>query len=173
MAEAEWNHIEHYKPLGGGKTMATTVYVVTTGDYSDYRVKALCSTLEKAKDFIQRAGIISDSDIDEWEVDGLEDYCNRPNWECVLNVLGHIDRRSEGSEFVPSSERGGANTYDLGKMSFNKQFFRGVSYESAEHALKLAAECRQAWLRKQTEPEAFFAPLGGSTACADESSKSV
>lgn len=47
----------------------TTVFVVTSGSYSDYRINGLYSTREKAEEAIARSSRSSDYDIEEYTLD--------------------------------------------------------------------------------------------------------
>jgi hypothetical protein len=125
--------------------MATTVYVVTQGEYSDYHIKGVFSTEEKAKEFM--ANKKKGDTIDSWILDEREDYCDRQAWLCVLRESGDVHWQGMDTEFASPSTRG----YVEKEEYDGQQIFRATSYESAQHALKLATECRQAWLRKQTE----------------------
>lgn len=48
------------------------VYIVTSGEYSSYRIEAVCSTKEKAQAYVKDLKWVKDDrsiDIEEWEVD--------------------------------------------------------------------------------------------------------
>lgn len=48
------------------------VYIVTSGEYSGYRIEAVCSTKEKAQAYVKDLKWVEDDrsiDIEEWEVD--------------------------------------------------------------------------------------------------------
>lgn len=55
--------------------MSNKVYIVTSGEYSDYRINAVFSTREKAQEFLdicnqnQRDLIGSSAEIEEWDLD--------------------------------------------------------------------------------------------------------
>lgn len=59
------------------------VYIVTSGEYSDYGIEACFSTELKAKEFIENGTktreIWSDSRIEEWELDGNSDIVDVVN----------------------------------------------------------------------------------------------
>lgn len=51
----------------GGKCMENKVYIVTSGEYSDYHVRAVFSTKKKANEYIQQYG--TDCRIEEYDLD--------------------------------------------------------------------------------------------------------
>lgn len=112
----------------------TTIYVVTSGDYSDYGIEAMFSTREKAQAYID-ARNLNDYDegreVNEWIVDEQEGWLMRPQWEA------HIRNEPPSIRDRDAAIRRG------------KEVAYITSYVSPEHALKLAAEVRQQWLREQ------------------------
>lgn len=133
----------------------TTVYVVTDGSYSDYGIKAIFSTKELAEEY-QDAGKFDD--IEEWELDAEVGKIPRETWnvtiDCTTGELMPVYHNiaSNHNMGLPS-DRGFAR--DLQRRNNANSPFETViaatSYESPEHAQKLAIEARQAWLREQTE----------------------
>jgi hypothetical protein len=126
-----------------------TVYVVTEGDYSDYRIKAIFSTKDAAEAYISEGSkykYADFNDIDEWELDAEAGYIMRPYWGVYLTKDGSLsgDVRT-GEQLADPNARSG----EVGQCG--DWGFQAESYVSEEHALKLAAEARQEWLRKSTE----------------------
>lgn len=52
--------------------MKKTIYAVTAGSYSDYRIIGIFSTRERANDFIKYAPDNSYNEIEEYELDSLD-----------------------------------------------------------------------------------------------------
>lgn len=122
-------------------------YVVTSGSYSDYSIRGVFSSQEKAEAYIRERGTVPHYDlaeIEEWEIDAEEAALVTD----VYSVMIHAD----GSLFPPPYPRHSTQLIKPGQLKSsggcgNGCFFAN-STESAEHALKLAAECRQAYLRE-------------------------
>lgn len=65
-----------------------TVYIVTTGSYSDYRIDSVWSTKAQAEQLVahlQRCGI-DDAEIAEWTVDHRTDPLPVPEYCVRLNM---------------------------------------------------------------------------------------
>lgn len=126
------------------------IYVVTSGEYSDYQIDALYSTRDRAL-----AHIGSEQNdrakIEEWELDEEQDSVWMETWSVGLLEDGstnpHIRFGSYWS-FREQSWRGRVNSWDC----HDGWRFNADSPISREHAHKLAVEARQEWLRKKTEP---------------------
>lgn len=144
------------------------VYIVTQGEYSDYSIQAAFSTREKAEEY--RAAKPSEYRIEEYELDSEPPRVYGPRWGVALRLDGSRDERycfhaesEEQTEIRRQGERGSGHTsagfYDERRtkgdgLAFG--WFSGVSYVSAEHAMKLAVEQRQKALREH--PEWFRVP---------------
>lgn len=121
------------------------VYVVTAGCYSDYGIEAIFSTRELAEDYIvanpkKYSGY---NDIAEWTVDERAGWVPRKGWYLHLGL-------SDGSVGNKGSETSTADPNARNEEPyFMPDYVRVTSYVSAEHALKLAVEARQAWLREK------------------------
>ena len=150
------------------------IYIVTAGEYSDYHIVGVFSTKRRANEFIGDApraanGVYENNYIiQECAVDTLPNLmwrmCYRVNIDCAgniipLNTSETIEEVSpldiEDLKGTVSIIRDYSGLYDYSRpynRSRPKEYpvkgFYGVSYESKEHALKLAVECRQKWLRK-------------------------
>lgn len=46
-----------------------TVYIVTYGEYDDYRIETVFSTLEDARKYVDQAGARSDYDPDQYHIE--------------------------------------------------------------------------------------------------------
>jgi hypothetical protein len=120
------------------------VYVVTAGCYSDYRIEGIFSTSEKAERF--KAELDNDAnDVEEWELDELQEHAQRTVWTVDLdsdgNVVGEITNRK--SLVAPRF----SESYSRAVAAWNGVRYSGCSAVSEDHALKVAAEARQAHLR--------------------------
>lgn len=139
------------------------VYIVTSGAYSDYSLEGVFSTREKAEEFREQFNLVNPgyecaNDVMEWEVDERAGETSRMSWSVVMElsngeavvepynnnprpVLAQANLRNETPRLVRrflgmGASRRLADTVDV------------VSYESLDHAVKVAAEFRQAWLRE-------------------------
>lgn len=100
------------------------VYLVTAGSYSDYGIHGVFSTREKAKEFIKNAQSIKDN--------------SNPSNPEYSHYVWENPFRGEIEQFnvkVP--------VYN------NRPIVRTRSTVSVDHAVKLAAEKRQEWLRNR------------------------
>jgi hypothetical protein len=154
----------------------TKIFVVTSGEYSAYGIQAMFSTKELAEKYID--GQIDhhpkawekadDYNIEEWDLDqehqpkqytteyrtkiwlkdgALADesnsrYCVRENLRGYYFTYGEADAVKK--------------TYPWGDYMEAPGQSMGVSYKSAKHALKLAVEGRQAWLRGEPTRETKY-----------------
>jgi hypothetical protein len=147
------------------------IFVVTSGVYSDYGINAMFSTKELAEKYIdgqidhdpESYEKASDYNIEEWEldqdhqpqqwvteyrvniwlkdgafVDASESRCKQSE-----NTRGYYFTIGEADSVEKTFSFGGKYTDPPGKSM-------GVSYKSTEHAMKLAVEGRQAWLRGES-----------------------
>lgn len=132
-----------------------TVFVVTTGSYSDFRIKGVFSSAKKADEYISRskksqiAHNTDYNDVEEWTLDELAASKEYTHWHYTLFL-------DDGAQVDPvhTSEQ-------FGIPQNNGQIFEKVPYyqgrgivrvqscKSAAHAKKLAAEKRQEWLRNK------------------------
>ena len=137
--------------------MATKVYVITEGLYSGYRIHGVSLTnegAEKAIEFAKRAGEYwaPDADVDIWEEDELLTYRRVKSWQVGLRLFdGLLVEPSSG--LADNCER---ITFEKPFRSRVEQFkfyldnhtiVRVRSTVSFEHAVKVAVEKRQKWLR--------------------------
>lgn len=129
------------------------VYLVAAGEYSDYHVVGLFSTPELAQAYIDTnnlPGVLSANfaDMEEIEIDHLVGFVQREYWTASIQAKsGDWNWQSSGTEPASPLARGSVRTHtQAGPVSS----FIATSFVSQEHANKLAAEARQAWLRKQT-----------------------
>lgn len=114
------------------------VYVAFAGDYSGRGVTAVFSDKAKAEE--------CSGDVEEHELDELAASTMRAVYEVRLRM----DDGAMAASFVTMSF--GPSNFCLsdvvGKFTKSTTLARGQSSTSKEHALKLAAEARQSWLRE-------------------------
>lgn len=125
----------------------TEVYVVTQGDYSDYRIRAIFSRRETADAYvaeIKRNRYEDGAEVEVWPLDTQAGARMAPTWYVTIDL-------ESGDVTGPREDRP--------SMVVDRQAFEPIfhgrrtasvrSSVSGEHALKLAAEVRQRWLREQ------------------------
>jgi len=113
--------------------MDRTIFLVTSGCYSDYRVESVWTTREKAEAEIQRLGR-KDAEIEEYVLDS--DSVARPWWNVEFYENGTRVRRVDGLI--------GANYMFVGKHHYQKHGNASITVQ-ADHegeAIKIAAERR-------------------------------
>lgn len=135
------------------------IFIVTSGEYSDYGINAVFSSKEKAEAYFM--GLPESSrgySVEEWDVDTESPLISGTRWIVELRIDGSIAKELSYEVTHSGQDRGDGYTF---AAYLNPQFpakhtvgwFAGRSYVSHEHALKLAVEQRQLALREH--PEAF------------------
>lgn len=127
-----------------------TIFVVTDGCYSDIHIVGLFSDRHKAEEI---AVGLRDGEVSEWILDALVEHEVKTNvWEGMINFLyGDFISLGEDDRVVrPKGARGLTEVrYRYPKPGEKEPYGYVESYVSEEHARKMAAELRQAWLRKE------------------------
>lgn len=133
----------------------TTVYVVTSGSYSDYRIKGIFSTRAKAETYISQCRASEAcwdkdfNDIVEWLLNHELEECEYTRYSCgvALDDGSLLERKySQQIWGLPESKSYIAeNVPAYG----GRGIARAESHKSQEHAFKLAVEARQKWLRER------------------------
>lgn len=122
--------------------MSKIIYVVTSGDYSDYSIDGIFSTKLIAEIFIGNNGR---GEIEEWELDGRKKDKNRTVWSCQITIL-------EGSIITETTHKEccmeGYIYISPACGSYNIWIKSSIS---RKHCRKLAAETRQKILRELKE----------------------
>jgi hypothetical protein len=86
--------MNHMPLIAIGRTLMTKVYIITSGEYSDYRINAVFLDHEKALLYVERAN----GDNDRWQEYGIEEWdANEevPFWGTVY---------SENAEIFPDQD---------------------------------------------------------------------
>jgi len=126
-----------------------TIYLVTSGEYSDYHVEACFSSKEKADVYIQKFDKVHSFTIAQIETYHLDDpeidaLVIKPEWCARVNlVTGEIFEDGSTDMLAQPHKRGKSHAPIIG---YNHVISR--SYTSQKHANKLAVEARQKWLRE-------------------------
>jgi hypothetical protein len=149
------------------------VFLVTSGDYSDYRIYGAFSTNKLARAFIadakaaNRGNDYSDdaaeqiytgecywaagANVEEWVIDEMVKARVYSSWSCgmLLDDGSLKEPVREGKTFgIPAP----AHQFASKVPAYgNKDLVRVTSIKSAAHALKLCAEKRQEWLRTRAQ----------------------
>jgi hypothetical protein len=120
--------------------MTAKVWIVTEGEYSDYRIKRIFSTRKLAKAYAKsiRDGFRDRTDIEEWDVDS----------EWNADEVYWLVRFYEGGElFGVYRENDGAerpqflNWFERVQSPYHGQLWEGrVQARDHDHAIKVAAE---------------------------------
>jgi hypothetical protein len=139
---------ETLSPLAG-----RTIYLVTAGCYSDYGIHACFSTRERAEAYLE--ALIQtgerDAQIEDWVLDEVQAVACRNQYQGLMQLTtGVWEPRTVyvSKVLVPSSRRGSCHWLkSRDKPGYDAVFV--TSYVGSEHAQKLGAEARQAWLRGQ------------------------
>lgn len=133
----------------------STVYTVWSGSYSDRGMHAVFSTEEAANSYVYEynqteSARYEPASVEPYEVDADQGKICRQYWVCCIDKDGNDlpEWKARGKELGPPHIPGRAARYANG---FSNKF-QGCSYDSEEHAHKLAVEARQEWLREQTIP---------------------
>ena len=63
------------------------IFIVTSGEYSDYGISAVFSTRELAEEYVQRNG--SDYRVEEYPLDPLDDRTDNVLWNVLMKIENH------------------------------------------------------------------------------------
>lgn len=118
------------------------VYVVTSGEYSDYTIEGVFSTRELAEKFAAQWGDCND--IAEWPLDKRKDESRKIVHQATIRAdTGDVDKWFGKHSYLESSDNDIKRTFYYDRSNE----IIGESSISPDHALKLAAEKRQEILR--------------------------
>lgn len=117
------------------------VFVVTTGQYSEYRIKAILSDNGAAIKLAEQIG----GRVQPWAVDTDSEQTYKPAFKIEIDLAsGEIYDISQDEgwavRLVGINER-------VGESLCNQNYATVESFVSLGHAKKLAVEARQHWLR--------------------------
>lgn len=139
------------------------VYIVSRGEYSDYQIIAVFLSEGDAKAFVGDAQAADQSiDIEEWDVGIPPGGPMQETFRFAVDIeTGNQLTTVSQTGFSPDrpqyeqhpkhwSEASVSHYYPLGAKPGDpcRDMIVGASVVSREHALKVATEGRQAWLRE-------------------------
>ena len=119
------------------------IYIVTSGEYSDFHIDKVFSTKKLAHKFIGNGG--EQFSIETWDVDKKSEGKIRQIFEIWIR-LDNGELFHEGNSFLLDEDNKRACWTGI-----TSQHAQGHSFVSSEHAHKLAVEARQKWLRERYE----------------------
>lgn len=136
--------------------MKKTVYITTAGDYSDYHIDRVFSTREKAQAWRDKFKALPidalyrddpPGAIEEFIIDEADEFVLRLAWCADIKLRTGDITTARACEIVAAGphERGVCKIHDGALRA------QAYSFESIDHAIKLAAESRQKWLRENGE----------------------
>ncbi len=136
--------------------MSPKVHVVTTGQYSDYRIAAIFSARDAAERYLH----VNDTGehpydtgrIEEWSIDEISEPVSVIPWQASIDCdTGEImwTHKANWSEVIQRGMRAGPVDIHEVTDQPRKAWIIVTSYASEEHAKKLAIEARQKWLREK------------------------
>lgn len=151
------------------------VYVVTTGEYSDYSVKGVFLSPEAAKacyDELAKMPYEHPNDVDEYVLDSLAKHVAELSWETTIGIDGEIKNRRERLEFTEATSRAEVVEEHSGHTVYREPYWQGNpsyaymarpyltvrSYVSQGHADKVAIEQYQMRLIDGRWPPADHKP---------------
>lgn len=138
------------------------VYVLTVGEYSDYRILGVFSSLDMAEKFKTNNPNYEDATPEVWTIDGQSEYRQRPYWDALIYIKdGRIDKNAMSErgyiwgELAPQE----ATTRSIDHTFHDVyDFVRASSYVSYDHAEALAIETRQKILRERISDPLYKHP---------------
>lgn len=125
------------------------IYIVTSGDYSEYRIDAVFSTEELARQYINRRKEeeISwyDGSIEPWDIDSSD-----PEWLEGKYSIWHIGINYSTADILwISKDASGEWDTQISHYPEMKRITMFVTAKTEEEAAKIAMEKRTAFLLKE------------------------
>jgi len=129
-----------------------TIYVVTAGEYSDYRIEAIFDSIELANKYIARFPKLEYNDIEEYKLNDYAKYINGDYGDKVAYQI-YIDKNGDIPHIfeLPPSEypRCENNSVEFFKLRPNENMENAeiracfhLLAKDKEHAIKIAGERR-------------------------------
>ena len=125
------------------KKMPKTIYVVTEGEYSDYRIMAVFSSKKKADAYFKEVG--SSNSVEEYVLDEQSGWVGVKLWQARIRISdGQLCELGQdySQTMVPSPRHVESQVSTAGDCIIVK------SAVSSNHAEKVAVERRQKHLRE-------------------------
>ncbi len=117
------------------------VYIITTGEYSDYHIVAACSSRRKARATCALVGL-PETDIDEHDLDGID--LVKPGWanySVWMSREGNSQVKICGTpeQFIPLPQ----TSHNISDSLFARRWLSVHGYfADDQHAVKVANEIR-------------------------------
>ena len=127
-------------------------YVVTAGEYSDYRIEGVFSSREKAEEYINHSTDQDLNGIDEWILDEKKPDKGEKIFR-VTSAFDKIDFHVSGREYYPIEYKDLIQYYIKWDKSHNTYFY--IYTDTRKRAIKIASER----LRQVKAEEHFRYPL--------------
>jgi hypothetical protein len=139
------------------------IFIVTSGCYSDYSIYGVFSTRKKAQELIDRVRSFkdedgysllywaADADIEEWPLDELLSHTRQTYWSCGIRMDNGAIVESHGNprQTFERPFRSEVTQHAVSIPAYGgEKVSRVRSTVSMEHAIKVAAEDRQKFLRE-------------------------
>ena len=134
----------------------TTIYILTSGEYSDYRIVGAFSTEEKANAAIEFFGYEEhDCQVEEFEIDASPDSPFAPPpgmnaWRVFISNGNTTANRTPNDSELKSY-------FNVQQPTIHSSFVCTCHATDSEHAAKIASEKRAQMLAEAPPP---FAPPG-------------
>ena len=141
------------------------VYLVTSGEYSDYRVNGVFSSREDAQAVADQ--LPESNPVDEWAVDELVGFVMRPAWLAHIDLdLGEVESIGRSPFRILAHPR---ETYRErygqvmrpGTSDYRKCSLTVTSFVSAEHARQVAIERRREFMEAAGTGSALLVDRAG------------
>lgn len=114
--------------------MEKKIYIVTSGEYSDYGIERVFSTKEKANEFVQQHG--SDFRIEEFVIDDEKVKKEEKIWYVEINIDDNSVHQSIPRNFLCREE----GTCEYHEYMFCNVVDLYVKADSMDKAIKIAKE---------------------------------
>lgn len=131
-----------------------TIYVVTSGSYSDYTISGVFSTKEGADRYISESSkhCYSEDRVEEFQLDSESEKIMRTVWWAYCSVpTGEVVACYCSKGMANKNHR--VDDWDGDSIDNQKANVLACSYVSEEHAIKVAVERRQEVLRRRAYAE--------------------
>ena len=125
------------------------VFLVTSGAYSDYSIRAAFSTREKAQNYMDRfISIIADAGIEEWDLDPIPDeYYQKDKfwWKVATHSRGRYSVEAMGFDEEPSPDFIKGRVFDM-FLSDDLMIAYHIEAKDERSAAKIAMEKRAQYI---------------------------
>jgi hypothetical protein len=142
-------------PTGGGGRMSK-VYLVSSGSYDDYSVQGVFSTSEKAEEAMKLRPDMDWNCVQEMEVDSTSEFIEdnhvfKTEYRASVRMISGDVATGKPRQVYKNINDDQPCVLVIDRSGGHSDFVSVTSYESTEHAVKLAVEARQKWLRENAK----------------------